>query len=63
MFLLTAVTGALLMLHYVPGDPEAYASVLGITYVVEYGFFVRNVHYWCGQGMVVFVVLTWFGSL
>ena len=57
MFLLTALTGALLMLHYVPGHPEAYSSVLNITHVVDYGFFVRNVHYWCGQGMVVFVVL------
>jgi quinol-cytochrome oxidoreductase complex cytochrome b subunit len=56
-FLIEVLSGALLMLHYVPSAAEAYVSVLGITHVVEYGFFVRNLHYWCGQAMVVLVVL------
>lgn len=57
MFILEAVTGALLMLHYVPGASGAYGSVQHITHVAPYGFFVRNLHYWCGQIMVVLVVL------
>ncbi|MEW6349564.1 MAG: cytochrome b N-terminal domain-containing protein [Thermodesulfobacteriota bacterium] len=57
MFLLEVFTGALLMLHYVPSTAEAYLSVQTITHVVEYGFFIRNLHYWCGQAMVLLVVL------
>ncbi len=57
MFVIEVLTGVLLMLHYVPSTAEAYLSVQTITHVVEYGFFVRNLHYWCGQAMVVLVVL------
>lgn len=57
MFLLEAITGALLLLHYVPTAGGAYASIQEITHVIPYGFFIRNLHYWCGQVMVVLVVL------
>jgi len=57
MFLLESITGALLLLHYVPTAGGAYPSIQEITHVVPYGFFVRNLHYWCGQIMVVLVVL------
>jgi quinol-cytochrome oxidoreductase complex cytochrome b subunit len=57
MFLIEAVTGLLLMLHYVPTASGAYLSVQDITYIVPYGLFLRNLHYWCGQAMVVLVVL------
>jgi quinol-cytochrome oxidoreductase complex cytochrome b subunit len=57
MFVIEAVTGLLLLLHYVPTLDGAYLSVQDITYLVPYGFFIRNLHYWAGQFMVVFVVL------
>ena len=57
MFALEVVTGVLLMLHYVPSASGAYPSVQSVTHVVPYGFFIRNLHYWCGQIMVGAVVL------
>ena len=57
LFLLEVFTGALLLLYYIPTSGLAYTSVQSITYVVTYGFFVRNLHYWCGQMMIVAVVL------
>jgi quinol-cytochrome oxidoreductase complex cytochrome b subunit len=57
MFFLEAVTGILLMLHYVPTISGAYLSIQDITHLIPYGFLLRNLHYWCGQAMVVLVVL------
>lgn len=57
MFILESVTGILLVLYYLPTGSGAYLSVQEITHVVPYGFFVRNLHYWCGQVMVVLVVV------
>ena len=57
MFCLEALSGVYLMLHYVPVSADAYLSVADTTYIVPYGFFVRNLHYWCGQAMVILVVL------
>lgn len=57
MFLIEVLTGAFLMLHYVPTPGGAYRSVQEISHVVPYGFVLRNLHYWCGQIMVVLVAL------
>lgn len=57
MFVLETFTGVLLMLHYIPSSHGAYPSIQYISHIVSYGFFVRNLHYWCGQAMVGFVVL------
>jgi quinol-cytochrome oxidoreductase complex cytochrome b subunit len=57
MFVLETITGVLLMLHYVPSAAGAYPSVQTITHAAPYGFFIRNLHYWCGQIMVGMVVL------
>ena len=57
LFLLESITGVLLLLRYVPTVQSAYGSVQEITYVAPYGFFLRNFHYWAGQGMVALVVL------
>ena len=55
MFLVESITGVLLMLHYVPTLSGAYPSIQDITHIAPYGFFVRNLHYWSGQVMVVLV--------
>jgi len=60
MFILELLTGALLLLYYVPTPSSAYRSVQDITQVVPYGFFIRNLHYWIGQVMVVLVFLHMF---
>jgi len=57
MFAIEVVSGALLMLYYVPAPAGAYLSIQEITYVAPYGFFIRNIHYWAGQVMVGLVVL------
>lgn len=57
MFVIEVFTGVLLMLHYVPTPGGAYLSMQQISHVVPYGFFVRNLHYWGGQIMVVLVAL------
>ncbi len=57
LFTIEIVTGALLLLHYAPTVGGAYLSVQNITHVVPYGFFIRNLHYWCGQLMVICVFL------
>ncbi len=56
MFVIEALTGVLLLFHYSPSS-GAYASIQNITYTAPYGFFIRNIHYWAGQMMIVFVVL------
>ncbi len=57
MFLIEVITGVLLMFQYSPTASTAYISILDITQVAPYGFFIRNLHYWVGQIMVVFVVI------
>ncbi len=57
MFVIETLTGVLLLFHYLPSMNEAYPSVQAITHVAPYGFFIRNLHYWCGQIMVVLVAL------
>lgn len=57
MFAIEIITGALLMLYYVPAPAAAYLSIQEITHVAPYGFFIRNIHYWAGQIMVALVVL------
>ncbi len=56
MFIVEVVTGVLLLFHYVPTAQGAYPSLHAITHVAPFGFFVRNLHYWCGQVMVILVV-------
>lgn len=57
MFVLEIATGMLLMFQYMPTGSGAYASIQNITFMAPYGFFIRNLHYWLGQFMVIFVVL------
>jgi len=56
-FLLTLVTGVLLMIYYKPYPDAAYLSVKDIHYVIPTGRFIRNIHRWAGNVMVVTVLL------
>ncbi len=57
LFLITTVSGVLLMLYYIPSAEGAYNSVKDINYVVFGGRLLRNIHKWAGEGMIIFVML------
>ncbi|MDH3443055.1 MAG: cytochrome b N-terminal domain-containing protein [Deltaproteobacteria bacterium] len=56
-FLILVVTGVLLMFYYKPYPDVAYLSIKDIHFVVPTGRFIRNVHRWAGNMMVVVVLL------
>ena len=56
-FFLTLLTGVLLMFYYKPYPEAAYLSMKDIHFVVPTGRFIRNIHRWAGNLMVVGVFL------
>jgi quinol-cytochrome oxidoreductase complex cytochrome b subunit len=56
-FLITLVTGVLLMFYYKPYPDVAYESMKDIHFVVPTGRFMRNIHRWAANVMVVTVIL------
>lgn len=57
LFLVTVVSGALLMIYYRPVVESAYGDILDLRYAVFLGGFLRNLHRWAGHGIVITVVL------
>jgi quinol-cytochrome oxidoreductase complex cytochrome b subunit len=47
------VTGVLLMFYYHPSVPQAYRDMKELDYVVDNGKFLRNLHRWAAQLMVI----------
>ena len=56
-FLITLITGVLLMVYYKPSTDLAYQSIKDIHFTVSTGRFMRNIHRWAAQLMVVAVLL------
>jgi quinol-cytochrome oxidoreductase complex cytochrome b subunit len=56
LLVLLAGTGALLLLGYEPSAERAYGSVLGLRDTTVGGF-VRNVHFWAANGLVLVACL------
>lgn len=56
-FLITLVTGVLLMFYYKPYPDAAYDSMKDIHFIVPTGRFVRNIHRWAANVMVIAVFL------
>ncbi len=56
-FLITLVTGVLLMFYYKPYPDVAYDSIKDIHFVVPTGRFMRNIHRWAANVMVIAVIL------
>lgn len=54
---LLAVSGFLLLLVYQPVPEKAYYSILALENNVVFGRFVRNIHYWSGNALIVVVIL------
>ena len=57
LFLVQIVSGILLSFYYVPNPDVAYESVERITYDVPFGWYIRSIHHWASQGMIVAVIL------
>jgi quinol-cytochrome oxidoreductase complex cytochrome b subunit len=56
-FLVALATGVLLMVYYKPSTALAYDSIKDIHFVVPTGRFIRNIHRWSANLMVVGVLL------
>lgn len=56
-FFITLVTGVLLMFYYKPYPEVAYQSIKDIHFVVPTGQFIRNIHRWAANLMVLGVFL------
>ncbi len=56
-FVLTLITGVLLMFYYKPYPDVAYESMKDIHFVVPTGRFIRNIHRWAANVMVICVFL------
>jgi len=57
LFLLQIFTGILLTFYYVPDVDNAYQSVLDITNKVSYGWYIRSIHKWSANFMIITVIL------
>ncbi|GAB4261006.1 MAG: cytochrome b6 [Deferrisomatales bacterium] len=57
MFVLLVATGILLAVYYVPHPDQAYESVAHITNDLRFGWWVRSLHRWGAEIMVVTVSL------
>ncbi len=57
LFIIQITTGILLSFYYVSSAGQAYESVTTITETVPYGWFIRSVHKWASNLMIVTVVL------
>jgi quinol-cytochrome oxidoreductase complex cytochrome b subunit len=57
LFLLLVGTGVLLMFAYEPAPGDAYESILRLQEATAFGAFVRSVHHWSANLLIVVVVL------
>jgi quinol-cytochrome oxidoreductase complex cytochrome b subunit len=56
-------TGILLMVYYVPEIKSAYSSILRINSQVDFGWFVRSLHSWGSNLLMIFLFLHLFSTL
>jgi ubiquinol-cytochrome c reductase cytochrome b subunit/cytochrome b6 len=57
LFVVQAATGIVLTFYYTPDPSDAYASVRNITENVRFGWYIRSVHHWAANLMVLAVLL------
>lgn len=60
LFLVTVVTGVVLMFYYRPVGEYAYADMKYLMFDVPFGPVMRNMHRWAAHGMVITVWLHMF---
>ncbi len=57
LFIVQAITGVLLTFYYVPTPEQAYESIQTITYDIRFGWYIRGLHKWSANLMVVALLL------
>ncbi|MDE1977241.1 MAG: cytochrome b N-terminal domain-containing protein [Elusimicrobia bacterium] len=57
LFLVLVCSGVLLMFYYRPVPNLAFRDIKDLTYAVTMGKFLRNIHRWAAQAMVMVVIL------
>ncbi len=57
LFLLQALTGLLLMFSYDPVPGQAYQSILSLRSDILFGQFIRNIHHWSANALVIVALL------
>jgi ubiquinol-cytochrome c reductase cytochrome b subunit/cytochrome b6 len=57
LFIVQVLTGIMLTFYYVPTPAEAYASVAAITNELRFGWFIRSIHKWSANFMIIAVFL------
>lgn len=57
LFFIQLTTGILLSFYYVPSPDHAYESVSAITSSVSFGWFIRSIHKWASNLMIITVLL------
>lgn len=55
--LVLLITGLLEMFFYVPTPDQAAVSIQTLTFLVPYGGFIRNMHFWSAQFLVIVTLL------
>jgi quinol-cytochrome oxidoreductase complex cytochrome b subunit len=56
-FLVSAATGLLLSIYYVPSAKEAYPSIVMLQNKVWLGWLIRSLHKWSANFLIIFVLL------
>ncbi len=56
-FLIQIITGAILVMNFIPYFTEAYQSLMYITNTLPYGFFIRTLHRYSALGMLILCIL------
>ncbi|MEJ2688900.1 MAG: cytochrome b N-terminal domain-containing protein [Deltaproteobacteria bacterium] len=56
-FLISAATGFLLSIYYVPSAKEAYPSIVMLQKQIWLGWLMRSLHKWAGNFLIIFVLL------
>lgn len=57
LFIVQVLTGIMLTFYYMPTPAEAYASVAAITNELRFGWFIRSLHKWSANFMIIAVFL------
>ncbi len=57
LFIVQILTGIALTFYYVPSVDGAYASVQSITHEIRFGWYLRSLHRWSSNLMIVAVFL------
>jgi quinol-cytochrome oxidoreductase complex cytochrome b subunit len=55
--LVVALTGIMVTFYYIPTPDQAAQSVQALTFLVPFGWLVRNLHYWSAQLLILVAAL------